>query len=79
MPEQDGPERQTLSVPEAARWVGLGINTFQELVLRGDAPSVKLGGRRLVPKAALEQWLRDRTRKTTAEAKATGAARKARY
>lgn len=71
MPEQDGPERQTLTMPEAARYVGLGINTFQELVLRGDAPSAKLGGRRLVPKVALDQWLRDRTKATVAEAKAS--------
>lgn len=52
-------ERLTYSVPEAARLLGLGRNCGYDAVKRGDIPSVKIGGRILVPKAALDRLLRD--------------------
>jgi excisionase family DNA binding protein len=51
-------ERLTYSVPEAARLLGLGRNCGYDAVKRGDIPSVKIGGRILVPRAALDRLLR---------------------
>jgi len=43
-----------LSVEEAAKLIGLGRNSFYEAVRRGDIPSVRVGGRILIPKKTLE-------------------------
>jgi excisionase family DNA binding protein len=56
MPETR-PTRQTLSVQEAAQYVGLGRTKFGELIRRGEIPSLKVGARRLIPIAALDRWL----------------------
>lgn len=50
-------ESLTLSVPEAARLLGIGRNTAYEAVKTGQLPSVKIGNRVLVPRAALERML----------------------
>ena len=50
-------ERATLSVVEAARIMGVSKNVAYEAVRRGEIPSIRLGGRILVPRAALEQLL----------------------
>jgi len=44
-----------LAVPDAARLLGIGPTFAWELVRAGDLPSVKLGRRVLVPRAALER------------------------
>ncbi len=44
-----------LAVPDAARLLGIGTTFAWELVRAGDLPSVKLGRRVLVPRAALER------------------------
>jgi len=44
-----------LPVPEAARLLGVGATFAWELVHNGQLPSVRLGRRVLVPRAALEQ------------------------
>ncbi len=44
-----------LAVPDAARLLGIGTTFAWELVRTGDLPSVKLGRRVLVPRAALER------------------------
>lgn len=50
-------EKVVLSVPEAARRLGIGRNLAYEAVQRGEIPSIKVGGRILVPLAALEKML----------------------
>ncbi|RMF09398.1 MAG: DNA-binding protein [Alphaproteobacteria bacterium] len=49
--------RQTVSVEEAARILGLGRSSAYEAVRRGDIPSLRIGRRILVPRAALERLL----------------------
>ncbi len=43
-----------VAVPDAARLLGIGTTLAWDLVRSGDIPSVKLGRRVLVPRAALE-------------------------
>lgn len=43
-----------VAVPDAARLLGIGTTLAWDLVRAGDIPSVKLGRRVLVPRAALE-------------------------
>ena len=50
-------ERLTMSVPEAARSLGIGRNQGYEAVRAGTIPSVKIGKRLLVPVVALERML----------------------
>jgi excisionase family DNA binding protein len=44
-----------VSVPEAARLLGVGTTFGWAMVRSGEIPSVRLGRRVLVPRAALEQ------------------------
>jgi len=50
-------EKKTLSVEEAARYLGIGRNTAYECVRKGEIPSIRLGRRILVPRNRLEQLL----------------------
>ena len=52
-------ERQTLTVEEAARVLGIGRNSAYEAVRRGDLPVIRIGRRYVVPRAALERLLGD--------------------
>jgi excisionase family DNA binding protein len=45
------------SVPEAARLLRIGKTLAYEAAARGEIPSVKIGSRLLVPRAALERML----------------------
>jgi len=45
------------SVPEAARALGIGKTTAYEAVAAGEIPSIRIRGRVLVPRAALERLL----------------------
>jgi excisionase family DNA binding protein len=47
----------TLSVPEAARLLGIGRNTAYEAIRRGEIPALRIGRRLLVPRAALGRLL----------------------
>lgn len=51
-------ERQTYKVGEAGRMLGIGRNQAYEAVKAGQIPSIKIGKRRLVLKAALDRLLR---------------------
>jgi excisionase family DNA binding protein len=55
--ENDRTERKTLSVKEAAKVLGVGVNQAYEAIHRGEIPAVRIGKRILVPVAALEQKL----------------------
>jgi excisionase family DNA binding protein len=50
-------ERQTLTVSEAAQALGVSRNKAYEAAKRGEIPTIKIGGRILVPRAALERML----------------------
>lgn len=46
-----------VSVPEAARLLGIGLTFTWELVHRGQRPTIRLGRRVLVSRQLLEQWI----------------------
>ena len=46
-------ERLTLTVPEVAELLGIGRGTAYECVRTGEIPSIRLGGRIVIPKRAL--------------------------
>ena len=50
-------DRLVLTVEEAGRLLGLGRSGIYEAARRGDIPTLKIGGRILVPKAALMKML----------------------
>lgn len=50
-------ERQTVTVGEVARMLGIGRNSAYEAVRRGEIPTLRIGKRILVPRAALEGLL----------------------
>lgn len=47
----------TYTVDEAAALFGIGRNSAYEAVRRGEIPSIRIGKRIVVPKAALDQLL----------------------
>lgn len=51
------PPAIAVSVDEAAAMVGVSKSTMYRFVLSGEIPSVKLGWRRLVRVAAIEDWM----------------------
>ena len=52
-------EQLAVSIPEAARRLGLSIRTVATLVSRCELPSRKVGRRRIIPVAALEAFVRE--------------------
>lgn len=50
-------ERETYLVEEVCQLMGLGINATYRGIHRGEIPSVKVGGRYLIPRAALRRLL----------------------
>ena len=58
-PQQHGPDAREMpllvSVPEAARLLGVGKTFAWALVRSGALPTVRLGKRVLIPRAALER------------------------
>ena len=51
--------RLVLNVQQAAKMLGIGRNQAYEAARRGQIPTVRIGKRILVPKAALERMLTD--------------------
>lgn len=49
--------KATVTVPEAARKLGIGRNQAYEGVKSGQIPSIKIGKRILIPRAALDRLL----------------------
>jgi excisionase family DNA binding protein len=54
---QDKDEKLVLSVEEARRILGLSRGLTYEAIRNGEIPSIRIGHRILVPKAALERLL----------------------
>ncbi len=50
-------ERLTYDIEEAGKLLGLGRNASYEAAKRGDLPTIRIGRRLLVPKAALHRLL----------------------
>jgi excisionase family DNA binding protein len=50
-------EKETVTVDEAARRLGLGRNATYEAVRRGEVPAIRIGKRWLVPSVALDRLL----------------------
>jgi excisionase family DNA binding protein len=48
---------RTVTVEQAAKMLGIGRSLCYELVRRGEIPSLKLGGRWVVPIARLEAMI----------------------
>ena len=50
-------ERVTMTVPEAAKALGIGKNQGYEAARAGQIPTIMIGKRLLVPRAAFEKFL----------------------
>jgi excisionase family DNA binding protein len=50
-------ERQTITVEEAGKILGVSRNTAYTAVKRGEIPTIRLGRLLLVPKAAVDRML----------------------
>ncbi len=53
----DSQERKTLTIDEAAKLLGVGRNQAYEAARRGEIPTLRIGRRLLVPRAAFERML----------------------
>lgn len=51
-------ERLALSVTEAAEALGVSRRTMYDLINREDFPTLKVGGRRLISRELLAEWVR---------------------
>lgn len=54
----------TMSVPEAAKALGIGKDTAYQLVYSGALPHVRLGSRIRIPTASLTEWLEQQAKGT---------------
>ena len=57
--DTDALERATMTIPEAAVYLGISRNSAYKAAREGGIPSVRVGNRLIVPKAALEKLLAD--------------------
>ena len=55
--KHDNDDILTFTIPEAARRLGIGRNTAYEAARTGELPTIRIGKRLLVPRAALERKL----------------------
>ena len=54
---KENSSKETITVIETAKRLGIGRNTAYEAVKRAEIPSVRIGRRILVPSKALDKWL----------------------
>ena len=59
----DNPEGLLLSVDEAYGTLGISESLLYRLTYLGEIPSLKIGRRRLWPRAGLEEWISAQTAK----------------
>jgi excisionase family DNA binding protein len=55
--EKQVSERRTITVEEAGRELGISRNGAYEAAARGEIPTIRIGRRLLVPKAAFDRLL----------------------
>jgi excisionase family DNA binding protein len=55
--EAEGAERRTLTVEEAGAQLGVSRNSAYEAARTGQIPTIKIGKRILVPRAAFERMI----------------------
>jgi len=53
----DDLNKGAMSVAEAADYLGIGRSMAYEQVRQGGIPAIRLGGRWIIPKSELENWL----------------------
>lgn len=51
--------KATMTIPEACQYLGIGRNSGYEAAASGKIPTIRIGKRILVPRAALERLLAD--------------------
>lgn len=56
----DQSDRVTLSIAEATRILGIGKSSLYQEIHAGRLRSFKLGTRRLIPMAAIRDWMTNR-------------------
>ena len=56
----DGGDRATITVPQAARRLGISKNLCYALAAAGQLPVLRLGRRIVVPLSSFEAWLANR-------------------
>jgi len=61
------PDRKVLTVEEARRWLGISRGSIYEAIRQGQIPSIRIGRRILVPRAALLELLRHGSTYSSAE------------
>jgi excisionase family DNA binding protein len=61
-PGRPTPEKKTISIPQAARLLGIGRNQGYAAASRGEIPVIRVGKRMLVPIAAFEAMLAVRSK-----------------
>jgi excisionase family DNA binding protein len=50
--------KRLLSAPDVSASLGIGLTKTWELIATGELPTVRIGRRRLVPAAALDEYVR---------------------
>jgi excisionase family DNA binding protein len=63
-------ERELLRPADLAPLLGVSIGRVYQLIARGLIPAVRVGGAVRVPRAAWEEWLRDRSEAALSSVKA---------
>jgi excisionase family DNA binding protein len=53
----DKVERRTYTVLEVAEILGIGRNTAYEVCRNGEIPTIRVGGRVLIPRSAIDELL----------------------
>jgi excisionase family DNA binding protein len=56
-PQEAGRQQQTFKIEEVAKILRIGRNQAYQAVREGQIPSITIGSRQLVPRAALEKLL----------------------
>jgi len=65
MPSLKNSEKQTYTVPQAGEVLGIGRSAAYQGVHTGEIPSIKIGNRIVIPKAALDRMLNEAGKSTS--------------
>lgn len=67
--ETNAPAPRAVRVEQAARAIGLGRTTLYGLIASGQIRTLKVGGRRLVPLRAIDEFIERESRKCAEQEK----------